>query len=224
MLAGANEGLEPLCGGEVVARHQDSLGLADDVAGLVSLVESIDLLGEGEGEGDGGAAGEEETDLFGLIVEGVGTACIEIEGAEVVAVDVELEGQHAVGGPAREQGPAQLGGHVGNPGGLVLLDGVEAGPLSDFGLDGVDCSGRGLDGCLRGDKASVDDHVDGGGVVEAGIRRTAEATTSASIWSVSPWAWRQRLLAEVVVFGPDRGMIHDQQKWVGLTRHVLRCS
>ena len=71
---------------DVVTLHQDALGLPDQVAADHGFGE-LGLLPDA-GVGDGGMGGEEEPDLFGLVVECVGCAGVEVQCAEVVAFDV----------------------------------------------------------------------------------------------------------------------------------------
>ena len=60
--------------GELVTLHQDAFGLPDQVPAVDGLGE-LGLLPDA-GIGDGGVGGEEQPDLFGLVVEGVGCAAV----------------------------------------------------------------------------------------------------------------------------------------------------
>src|SRR3712207_9089475 len=80
-----------------------------------------------------GVRGEHQTDVLGLLAEGVWLPCVEVEGTEVVAFDEQLEAQRAEhperGGLRREPGPPGVGAHVVDADRLVLPHRVEAGAL-----------------------------------------------------------------------------------------------
>ncbi len=87
-------------------------------------------------------AGEQQPDVLGLVVERPGPAGEQVQRAEVVTLDVQLDRQHPGGaglmGPGGELRPALLAGHVRNPDGLLLVHRVQARPLLHLLLEGVD--------------------------------------------------------------------------------------
>lgn len=109
-----DEQVERLESVDLVPLHQDALGLTDDVAG----VESGAQTGRGAAglHRDGGVHGEQHGDGLVVIGEGVGLGRVDVERAEVVALDEQLDGQHgadAVGHRCgHEAGPPFLGREI----------------------------------------------------------------------------------------------------------------
>ncbi len=85
VLRGPHQQGERLRAGEVLAVHQDALGLPDDVAAGQRRVEL--RFGFGPQHRDGRVLGQDGADQLAVVVEGVGVVCLQVERTEILFVD-----------------------------------------------------------------------------------------------------------------------------------------
>ena len=93
LLGDADEYTEGLIGGELVPLHDDALRLPDDVP-VVHPGTQVRLVLRA-GQRHSGVAGEQQTDVLTLAVEGGLCAGVHVESPELVAGDEQLEAHHA---------------------------------------------------------------------------------------------------------------------------------
>ena len=81
-LADLYQQCESLVGGDPVAFHQDAFRLPDEVAGVDGREQAFVALRIGQGHR--GVAGEEPSDVYGILVERTGFIAVEVERAEIL--------------------------------------------------------------------------------------------------------------------------------------------
>jgi hypothetical protein len=145
------------------------------LAGDQGFRELSDFLGVGEGHGCMG--GNEQPNMLGLEVESVRSDSVQVQRAQPVAFDEQLDGKHAVrpklNGAAGECRPTGLSAEVGHPHNPVLVGRVQAGPLPGGTLQSINPAGKvtrrdfGINPLPTGDQANgriggAGDELDGG--------------------------------------------------------------
>ena len=118
------------------------------------------------GHRDGGVGGQQQPDMLRFVIERIRCCAVEIQGTEVVAADVELQGKHAAyavfNSPPGKFRPPLLGTHVWQPDSLLLIHRVQARALAGLILRAVAEQNYLVAPCLSGDFSAGLHHADSG--------------------------------------------------------------
>lgn len=113
---------------------------------------------------DGSVRGERQPDVLGLLIETSPLTGDEVQRPQVVALDEQLEREHAAGAqlarPTGELGPTLLGAQIGDPDRPSGVHTVQARPLAGLRLERIHLPGQSTGGNLGLDAAPVGHHAD----------------------------------------------------------------